>query len=232
MKIRAAVFLILLTPLVAIPQTSRATKPQQRKVFRSFHKSLRTLEIRNDGNTTKINTTGDEEAQLMKSIDGHVKFLEGITSSGKPIPRVYLESLALDAELLNKLANQKSRSKPAQARLLEGLGEVDSDLAIKVKQIKNGRGDGISLIQVQVRAKKGAQEVAGYEIWYVSRGWADVSSRFKRFDSLSNPSNPPSMNLPAGNYFLWLGKGKPPEPLPLYIGGDQKSKREIELVVP
>ena len=148
----------------------------------------------------------------------------------KVVPTVML---GCPAELLKQQANQKSKNPAEWKKLYEALQEVDSDLTVKAKHIKGGRGGGATLVQVLVRSKKDAQDVAGYEVWYVPKGWAADSSTFKRFDGLTDASNPPQMNLAPGNYFLWLSKGQPiPGRQPISLGGDGKTKREIDLVVP
>ena len=110
--------------------------------------------------------------------------------------------------------------------------ELESDLAIKVSGPRGG-GEVARVVEVSVRAKKGDQEVGAYEVWYVPRGWIDTPSAFRRFDRLTNPAKPPSMNLSPGNYFIWLNKEQlGTKPQPVSLGLDRETKREIELVVP
>jgi hypothetical protein len=232
MKIAATVLAIVLLPSLVRPQIPSAQNTQQQDLFASFYHSLNEI-TENLGN--KSGSLGGEANihQLLNKITGNVKFLESMMTSDKPIPKEYLESLALDLELLKKYAAQKPKNRAEQEMLYEGLQEVDSDLTVKANHIKGGRGGGASLVQVLVRSKKDAQDVAGYEVWYVPKGWAADSLAFKRFDRLTDASNPPEMNLAPGNYFLWLSKGQPlPGRQPISLGGDGKAKREIDLTVP
>src|SRR2546421_93478 len=172
MKILAITLLLALVHLFAQAQTPREMQLPDRAVFDSFHGSLDQL-TRRFGITSASPGIEADIAQSLKSISDNVKFLESIINSGKPIPKEYLESLTLDAELLKRLSGQRSNSNREKSRLYHGLKEVESDLAIKVGHVKKGRGEGVKLVQVFVHAKKGDQDVGAYQVWYVLKGWAD-----------------------------------------------------------
>jgi len=232
MKIPKIALLLVLAHLFAYAQTPPPPQATEHAIFDSYHDSLDAL-TRRFGITSASPGIEADIAQSLKSISDNVKFLKSIINSGKPIPKEYLESVALDAELLKKLSGQRSKSKREKSRLYDGLKEVESDLAIKVGHVKKGRGDGVKLVQVFVHAKKGDQDVGAYQVWYVPKGWTNDSTKFNPFDRLTSPSNPTSMNLAPGNYFIWLSKGQPvTSRQPVSIGGDGKAIREIDLVVP
>ena len=224
------VALLTLSLTVAIAQATSGLAMQGGSVFDSFHSSLSRL--RDKLGTDDLKATG-----LLDKIGSSVTFLQGFTasSSNKEMPDEYLKSLKLDADLLKTLAGRKYSPNPKLDRteLHQRLEDVASDLEIKVNTIKRGRGGAVKLIEVIVHAKKGEQEVGGFEVWYVPRGWDNNPGQYSRFDRVSNPANPPAMNLAPGNYLMWLSKGKDATPRQLVrIGGDGKLKREVDLVVP
>lgn len=227
---RAVVLTLSLGLTIAIAQAPIGRAMQGGSVFESFHSSLSRLRDR-------LGTGDDKATGWLNKIESSVAFLQGLTtsSSGKEMPEEYLKSIKLDADLLKTLAEKRLSLDPKfdRTELYQGLEDVASDLEIKVATIKRSRGDAVKLIEVFVRAKKGEQEVGGFEVWYVPRGWANNPGQYRRFDSLSNPSNPPSMNLAPGNYLMWLSKGKDAtQRQPVRIGGDGRTKREFDLVVP
>ncbi|HTG16924.1 MAG TPA: hypothetical protein VK747_16875 [Blastocatellia bacterium] len=228
----AIIFFLLFSSLAAVyAQTAHDPPGQERAVFDTFHKALNDLTSRFGGKPASAGIEADL-AQSLENIADYVKFLESAITPAKPGPKEYLESLALDAELLNRLARQESKSAAEKKKLYDDLKEVESDLEIKLSGAR-GPSDVARVIQVLVRAKKGEQDVGAYEVWYVPRGRASDPSVFKRFDGLTNPSNPPSVNLAPGRYFVWLSKGKPvTERQPLEIRLDGQSPREIDVVVP
>lgn len=230
MKIAGALLFLLLAFAINYGQTSPEPQAQVHTIFDSFHSSLDDLK-KGCGNKS---TTGIEAdiAQSLDSITESVKFLEAVMNLGKPIPKEYLEGVSLDAELLKKLARQKSKTASERKTLYNGLKEVESDLAIKITGPRSG-GDVARVVEVLVHAKRGTQDVGAYQVWYVTRGWANDPSHFKPFDRLTDPSNPSSMNLSPGNYFIWLSKGKPvTDRQPASIGVNGEARREIEVPLP
>jgi hypothetical protein len=227
---RAVVLTLSLSLTIAIAQAPPGRAMQGGSVFESFRSSLSRLR-------DKLGTGDVKATEWLNKIDSSVAFLKGFTASNsnKEMPEEYLKSLKLNADLLKTLAEKRYSPDPKfdRTELYQGLEDVASDLEIKVATIKRSRGDAVKLIEVIVRAKKGEQEVGGFEVWYVPRGWANNPGQYRRFDSLSNPNNPPSMNLAPGNYLMWLNKGKDAtERQPVRIGGDGRVKREFDLVVP
>lgn len=231
MKTAVTFFLLFLSVPLVYPQTPPDKQGQEQAVFYSFHSTLDELKSR-FGNKA---TSGGIQASIAQSLDNiteYMKFLESVIRSGEPFPKEYLASVDLDVKLLKRLAGQESRSEPERERLYEGLKELESDLTLKITA-ERGSSDIARLVQVVVHAKKGDQEVGAYEVWYVPKGWVSEESVFKRFDRLTDPSNPPSMKLAPGNYFIWLSKGRPvTDRQPVSIGAYGEAKREIEVAVP
>ena len=229
MKITSALLFLLLVFAFNYGQTPEP-RVRVHALFDSFHISLGDL-TRRFGNKSEKGING-QIGDLLDNIASNVKFLEAVMSLERPIPQEYLEGVNLDAELLKKLATQKSKTVRELESLYEGLKEVDSDLALKVTGPRSG-GDVARVVDVLVHAKKGAQDVGAYQVWYVTKGWANDASHFKPFDRLTDPSNPSSMKLAPGNYFIWLSKGKPvTDRQPASIGVNGEVKREIEVPVP
>ena len=224
----ALLFLIL---LVTFTYGQTPVEPQERvhAVFDSFHRSLGDLTKRFSNKSRQ-----GIDARISESLDNiseNVKFLEAVVNLGKPIPPEYLEGISLDAELLKKLAAQKSKSGPQRKNIYDGLKEVEADLTLKVTGPRSG-GDVARVVEVVVRAKRGNQDVGAYQVWYVTKGWAKDTTKFKPFDRLTDPANPSSMKLAPGNYFIWLGKNRVTDPQPVSLGANGETRREIEVPLP
>jgi len=231
MKTAITFSLLFLSVQLVYAQTPPEKQGQEHAAFDSFHSDLDKLKRRFGSKTT----SGGVQLSIAQSLDNiteYMKFLESVIRSGEPIPKEYLASVDLDAKLLKRLAGQESGSEPERKRLYEELKELESDLTLKITA-ERGSSDVARLVQVFVHAKKGDQEVGTYEVWYVPKGWVSDPSVFKRFDRLTDPSNPASMNLAPGNYFIWLRKGPPvTDRQPVSIGAHGEAKREIEVAVP
>jgi hypothetical protein len=225
---KAALSILLLFLGIAHAQTGKK-ETQQRLVFQDFQSALDQLNQR--PRLTSNNGTEADINELLAKISGHVKFLAQLVATAKPVPKEYFAGVALDSQLLKELS-QLSSFYAERGRLYEKLKELESDLAIKVSGPRGG-GEVARVVEVLVRAKKGDEEVSAYEVWYVTRGWRDTPSAFRRFDRLTNPAKPPSMKFSPGNYFIWLNKEKlATQPQSVSLGLDRETKREIELVVP
>ena len=229
MKTAATLFILFSSLQLASAQVPQEL--QERPVLDSFHRSIDELNSRFGIKLTPAGFHADA-IQALKKISQHVEVLEFVIGSQKQIPKEYLDGIGLDAELLQRLARQEAESELGRNRLSEGLKEVESDLDIKANVVRGG-AELVRLVQVLVHARKGDQELGAYEVWYVPKGWLSEPSVFKRFDRLTDPSNPSSMNLAPGNYFIWLSKGSfLTDRTPASVGVNGEVKREIDLVVP
>jgi len=203
-------------------------------VFDSARGALRTL-TNKLGNKPVHDQMQTDIVQSLANIGENVKFLDvAIRRSRNQVPREYLESLSLDAELLKRLAKRDYNSESERTRLYDGLKEVESDLELKVTGPgRQGGAEVVRLVEILVHARKGDQDVGAYEVWYVPKGLLREPSRFKRFDRLTDPSAPTSMKVAPGNYFIWLSKGSSlTDRKPVDIGVQGEARREIDVVVP
>ncbi len=137
----------------------------------------------------------------------------------------YLRSITRSNELLTKAANEKPD------RQLELVRDVALDLQIKADNCRNSK-DGLGkIIRVQIRTKHDTQEVPGYEVWYVQKGYYDVPSAHERFHQQSSPTD--SLSLWPGRYAIWVRKddftGKPAT---IRIGGQGQKEIVVDLEVP
>jgi hypothetical protein len=143
-------------------------------------------------------------------------------------PKVYLESLEADNQLLTSIIEGRVNSK----NLMSVISAVASDLTLKVTYVKASRGSSFELVEVVVHTLKNTRdEVGGYEIWYVPKGWAAYpeAQKQRRFDRLSSPS---VMKLAPGNFLIWAVKGDSYSGrVPITLGDDGMSKRVIDLTV-
>lgn len=230
MKIPCALLFLMLPLTFTYGRILPEQQEQVHAVFESFHSSLGDLTKRfsnksRRGIDTKI-------YQSLDSISENVKFLEAVMNRGNTILPEYLEGVSLDAELLKKLAAQKSKTGLQRKNLYDGLKEVEADLTLKVTGPRTGSGEVVRVVEVRVRTKRGNHDVGGYQVWYVTKGWAKDTTKSKPFDRLTDPSNPSSMKLAPGNYFIWLGKKPVTDPQPVSIGAYGETRREIEVPVP
>jgi hypothetical protein len=229
MKISCALLFLMLALTFTYGRILPEQQEQVHAVFKSFHSSLGDLTKRF---SNKSRPGIDARIyQALDSISENVKFLEAVMNLGTPAPPEYLEAVSLDAELLKKLAAQKSQTALQRKNLYEGLKEVETDLTLKVTGPRSG-GDVARLVEVLVRAKRGNHDVGAQQVWYVSKGWAKDTTKFKPFDRLTDPSNPSSMKLAPGNYFIWVGKTRVTDRQPVSIGANGETRREIEVPVP
>ncbi len=229
MKILGALLFLMLSLTFNYGQTPLEPPERVHAVFDSFHSSLGDL-TKKFSNKSRPGIEG-RIARSLDNISENVKFLEAVMNAGTPIPPEYLEAVKLDAELLKKLAAQKSQTAVQRKNIYDGLKEVEADLTLKVTGPRSG-GDVARVVEVLVRAKRGNQDVGAYQVWYVAKGWAKDTTKFKPFDRLTDPSNPSSMKLAPGNYFIWLGKNRATDPQPVSIGANGETRREIEVPVP
>lgn len=229
MKIAATVLILFSCLHVASAQVTQ--ERQKRAVFDSFHSSLVDLTGR-FGHVSASEQFQTQAAQAIHQIDKHLRILEFVIENQKQVPKEYLESLELDAEILKRLSAQEAKSESERKRLSEILKEVESDLAIKADGVRGGLFE-VKLVEVLVHARKGDEEVGAYEVWYVPTALLSVPSRFKRFERLTDPSNPSRQDLAPGNYMIWLSKGSSSTARTLAsVGVHGEPKHEIDLVVP
>jgi hypothetical protein len=226
-----AIILVLTGWLSAIAfAQNQSQQPQSRlEVFNSLRNSA--LQIR-DG-LGRIGLSGSERRRadsLLDSIDTNASKVQAAAQSrrGAPVPEEYLRSLNLDAELMS-IARDLSHAKASRVKMLELLREVAEDLEAKVIFSQNVLGAGLRLIEFIVHTYKNGQEVGGYEVWYVPRGWSDTPDKFRIADQ---PSSPAIMNLAPGNYFVWLKKGKMATEKLVYTLGKDGSRKEVSFPIP
>jgi hypothetical protein len=167
---------------------------------------------------------------LIQSINESSDFLKekwGTDSTQTPIPRAYLESLELDSEQLSRAAQASKNEKVSREQLNAMLKDVAEDLAIKASHCKSSSTGWASLITVEIRTLKDQRPVAGLQVWYVPKGWADMPDRWTRCSKLSTPTSAGS--LPPGLYMMRVEKG---DPVPIRVGGDGKDTQSVELLAP
>jgi hypothetical protein len=146
----------------------------------------------------------------------------------KPIPKVYLESLELDASQISRAENASNDETVSRQQLNSMLKDVADDLEIKASHCKSSSKGWASLISVEIKTLKADQSPAkGLAVWYVPKGWADTKDRWLRCSKLSTPTN--AGNLPPGLYMLRVENFAP---VPIRIGGDGKDTQTVELLAP
>ena len=227
----ASLLLPLLISSSFVLQRPAEQQARASAVFRSFHDSLQSLRRETPMKANKETENESDIAESLTNIADYVKFLEAVFASDKPVPNEFLEGVALDAELLQRIANRETKFHP-ELQLYDKLKDLEADLAIKVTNNRGG-GDIARVVQVFVRAKKGDQDVSAYEIWCTPKAWEFDAQHRRRFDKLTNLSNPSSMTLSPGRYYFWLTKERSESEHKLInIGVNGELKQEIDLVVP
>jgi hypothetical protein len=118
----------------------------------------------------------------------------------------------------------------------DALRDVNEDLRIKALYAASNPGLWDDLVDVSVNSKKGEVVVNGFEVQYVEKGWADSPDKWKRFPQVSSPARE---QLAPGNYMMRLASLDPTTkkrvfqaPVPQTVGGDGKSLKIVDLLVP
>lgn len=212
---------VLLAVLTSLSLAEGAIPTQQHpeSIFSSMRASVTTLL-----NRKSLNSSAKEELEVIAIA---IKELERVLKVDSVSVRhpAYQEALEMDAKLLESVIQEEKLE-----TVLSKLREVRSSLGLKVRFAKSSKGSSFRLIQLLVKTVQGQLEVNDYEVWYVPRGWADVSDKYRRFDDLSSPA---IKDLPAGNYLIWLQITSKvvTERVPITLGEDGKSKRRVTLSI-
>jgi hypothetical protein len=214
---------LLLAILMSVSFTNAAIATQQRpqQILSSMRTSIKELQ---DSSISR-NPSAKEQLEAISNAINELEHLLKLDSISVLHP-AYQEALEMDAKLLESLIKRGDIES-----VLGKLKEVRSSLELKVKFAASSKGSALRLIQLLVKTVQKQQEVNGYEVWYVPRGWAGAPDKYRRFDDLSSPA---IKELPAGNYLIWLqvaGRDVT-ERIPITLGEDDKSKRRVTLSVP
>jgi hypothetical protein len=147
------------------------------------------------------------------------------------------ESAALDALITTVTAQAARLEGHRPSEVTPPLGLLDSvgrDIAIKAQQCRLFGGP--VPVSVNVISKDHVnQEVSGYEVWFVRKGFEDTPREFRRFERHSSPAAR-VFNDP-GYYVLWLERQEPGgarargERVDVEIGPEQRVQ-EIDLLAP
>jgi hypothetical protein len=205
--------------------------PTQKKAFASMLQHGRMIQSSKFGEQPAV-------ASRLKEIGGLTDNLQQILA-GRKVPSIYSEALSYDERKLENVARAVSGNNALgadeQARLVESLEYVRSDLSTKASYAKENPSNPSGTVNVKVITRNSDNmEVGGYKVWYSLIGWYidKDEDHYHLFDSLSSPTDQP---LSAGNYMFWTAKGAqlgPPEPYT--IGGpvDTRQARSIDLPTP
>jgi hypothetical protein len=173
-----------------------------------------------------LSATNEKAASFLTSIRASTKFLRDRWTHSlehQPIPKTYVESLQLDADILGGLPSRKLADNEMNA----ALRDVAEDLETKAEHCRLSPKGWASVISVSVNTFRQGAPVAGLEVWYVPKGWADVPERWMRCAKLSSPAK--AGQLPPGNYMLRVATGPP---VPVRIGGSGKDEQSVDLLAP
>jgi hypothetical protein len=84
--------------------------------------------------------------------------------------------------------------------------EVAEDMKVKADNARHS-ADGLGKeVLVKVHTKRNAQEINGYQVWYVQKGMLDDKSFHTRFGKLSTPTE--QRGFCPGRYAMWARKDK------------------------
>lgn len=146
----------------------------------------------------------------------------------KGVSSLYRSTLTPYLKTLEEYSRKKNGK--ADARLIETIQKLNSELNIKLTYARNLKGSYFSDVEVSVDTQISSRPVSGYEVWCVPQGWKGHPDHYERFDNLSTPA---AKNLPPGNYFIWAVKGGKSKSAwyPFSFGSDGQKKRWIEVEV-
>jgi hypothetical protein len=216
----------LLLGAAAFAQTARNSSEVETVGWKAAERPFTDLAENAGTLQSAMAATNDTAANLLASIRVSTQFLRDRWTHSlehQPVPKSYLESLQLDADILKNLPARKLSDHNANAILRD----VADDLAIKAAHCKASIKGWASVIAISINTLKQGNPVTGLEVWYVPKGWADVPERWMRCSKLSSPAL--AGLLPPGNYMLRIAAG---EPVPVRVGGDGKDMQSIDLLVP
>ena len=217
---------LLLCASAALAQAPKTTPQVEVVGWRSAERPLDGLAQDVVSAQASLSATNAKGADLLASILASTKFLRDRWTHSldhQPIPKSYVDSLQLDADTLGSLP-AKRLSDPDLNLILQ---DVADDLEVKAAHCKASPKGWASVITVSVNTVKQGSPVAGMEVWYVPKGWADVPDRWIRCSKLSSPA--PAGQLPPGKYMLRVASGPP---VPVKVGGNGKDEQSVDLLVP
>jgi len=230
-SLAAALVLLLLWVEAGFAQSKQKThaNPGEKIEVVGWRAATRPFdELAENASVVQISMAAGNEraANLLASIQASTKFLRDRWTHSmqhQPIPKTYVESLQLDADTLGGLVARKLNAADAIAILQD----VADDLEIKAAHCKASPKGWASVISVNVNTIKQGNAIAGLEVWYVPKGWADVPDRWMRCAKLSSPAV--AEQLPPGNYMVRVASGRP---VPVKIGGNGKDEQSVDLLAP
>jgi hypothetical protein len=134
----------------------------------------------------------------------------------------FASDITLDAALLAR------RDQTPPRPIGDRLAIVNKDLTLKRNQCRQLGGPKPVTIMVTTRNSVN-DEVKGYEVWYVKKGYEDKATEFKRFEANSSPT--PHKFDQAGYYVLWTaGPNRQGRRIDMEIGPDTQAR--IDLPIP
>ncbi len=221
---------VFLCASAAIAQSTPKTTPSSEKVemvgWRAAARPLDDLAANALAVQTSVAATNGKAPDLLTSIRTSTTFLRDRWTHSMqhpPVPKTYIDSLQLDADTLGTLPARKLSDQDTNAILQD----VADDLEVKAAHCKASPKGWASVITVSVNTVKQGNPVAGMEVWYVPKGWADVPDRWTRCSKLSSPAV--AGQLPPGKYMLRVASG---QPVPVKVGGNGKDEQSVDLLVP
>jgi hypothetical protein len=162
----------------------------------------------------------DVKAQALDNIDWF------LSKSADWPAETNFQSFASDITLDAALLARRDQTPPRP--IAERLDIVNKDLTLKRNQCKQLGGPKPVTITVMTR-NSANDEVKGYEVWYVKKGYEDRSAEFKRFEANSSPT--PHKFDQAGYYVLWTaGPNRQGRRIDMEIGPDTQTR--IDLPIP
>lgn len=170
-----------------------------------------------------LGTQDKEVNEYLKSINESQKFLtdKWISSATEPAPKLYLDSLIGDSNLLKSIVDKKLNKQSA----IGLLKDVSDDLKIKAAHCKLSAIGWASTIDVFVTTKKDNKEINSLYVSYAPKGWASSDEHWYNLPIASSPASGP---LVPGNYMMKVNNQKPKA---YVIGGNGEKTLPIELIV-
>jgi len=217
---------LFLCTAVALAQTTKASPVVEMVGWRAAERPFDDLAQDAAAVRASLSSANTKAADVLASILASTTFLRDRWTHSlehPPIPKSYVDSLQLDADTLASLPARKLSDQDLNAILQD----VADDLQVKAAHCKASPKGWASVITVNINTVRQGNPVAGMEVWYVPKGWADVPDRWTRCSKLSNPAVAGA--LPPGKYMLRVASG---QPVPVKIGGNGKDEQSVDLLVP
>lgn len=167
---------------------------EKAKAFGDLKVQIETLQTSTAMTANMAKHDRKEVQLLIERAEVNLNYIE-FSTSAKDIPKEYLDLLRTHTRLVANL----SRTIATKERLTT-LREITADLEAKADSAQQCKDDPEQHIPLTGHTKRGADDVSGFEVWWVTSG--DANGSGQRFGG-GNPTSPILGGMFPGKYLMW-----------------------------